>query len=412
MSSSVRDVPGYDGYNFFKDSQYYALWFMGTLSCILSLVGSGTILYLIWKRHKMDELYHRLILGLSVSDVLTTVGLTIQPYMLPRESGYPFAIGNQTTCTIVGILHPFYISSYCHNCALALYFMLMIRYGKKEKDIQRLLEPWCYIFAFGFPLIYTTVCASLGLFNPNPFMGLCNVFPYPADCTFIEDVECTRGKEAAFMVPIHDATTLVLVVVGLVCTWMVFSTIQQRGRVMRRYSFAGQLDENQYARQQDVSVQAIYYAFAYSIGFVTVVLTEILKGIYKPQLEVIGDMANFPFFVAMTFLIWLFFPLQGLLNCIIYIRPRLKQWQRFDTRRPRWWALRMVLSGQSPPNRRISSSVFAMNIQAFVSPSNDSSSRDLIGSPRSKHSSDAAVEETSKEPDAMDATSAEVEIVG
>jgi hypothetical protein len=340
----------YNGYFYFTNAQYLSLVTAGIFSCLLSLFGSCTIIFLILQsEHRTGEVYHRLVFGMSISDLFFTSGLLLQPFLMPSETGFPFAIGNQTTCNIMGFIAPFFVTSYCYSSFLGVYFMMMVRYNRKQKDLARLLEPWVHILAWGFPLVYAITVVSLQLINPNPYLGICNTIPYPIECTFLDDVECVRAEMATFIVPVHDAISLLYVVISLVSTWLVYWTVRKQSRTMTRYNVDGTINENQRKRERAVAIQAVCLSGAYLIGFNTIVSVELLKGIYSPKLSGIGDLEDYPFFFVAEFLIWLLFPLQGFVNCLIYIRPRYQRWRNYFPEKSWLWSFRMVVTGQTAP---------------------------------------------------------------
>ena len=92
----------YDDFAYFTTAQYVILFVIGLFSSLLSLAGSSIILWLIIKGRKLHMLYHQLLFGLSVSDLLMTFTLILQPLLVPSETNYIFAIGNERTCSFVG----------------------------------------------------------------------------------------------------------------------------------------------------------------------------------------------------------------------------------------------------------------------------------------------------------------------
>ena len=346
--------------------------------------------------NKNELLYHRLVMGLSFSDCIVSISLFLQAFFFPSTAQFPLTITNSSSTTsttsgcntILGFFYPFFISSYCYNCSLGVYFMLMVKYNWKQQQISRIMEPYVHILAFGVPFIYSSVCTYYKLFHMNPYLGICSPIPYPINCTYSEDddMECYNNSEKAIpIVMIHDGIALVYFVTGLICTSIVYCTIRKtrkirlqkqlkqqqqqqktqeqqqqqqqpdpqqsdvvdddveeqeeegesfRRRMRQQRLLELQLEQRQKQReyyQHSIGIQAIYYACAYMIGFVCFVIVEILKGIFAPKIKVYGIqvLGEEPSYYVAMLLIWMFFPIQGFFNCIIFIRPRYQKWIQY-----------------------------------------------------------------------------------
>ena len=345
--------------------------------------------------NKNELLYHRLVMGLSFSDCIVSISLFLQAFFFPSTAQFPLTITNSSSTTsttsgcntILGFIYPFFISSYCYNCTLGVYFMLMVKYNWKQQQISRIMEPYIHILAFGVPLIYSSVCTYYKLFHMNPYLGICSPIPYPINCTYWDDMECYNNSQRAIpIVMIHDGISLVYVVTGLICTSIVYCTIRKRRKIRLRKEQQKQQQQQQQKTQEQqsppdtqqcddvdddveeqeeeedsfqrrrrkkqqllelqlqqqrqkqreyyqhsIGIQAIYYACAYMIGFVCFVIVEILKGIFAPKIKKYGIrvLGEEPSYYVATLLIWTFFPIQGFLNCIIFIRPRYQKWIQY-----------------------------------------------------------------------------------
>jgi hypothetical protein len=276
-TSNSSDDDYYEDFGYFTDAQYIVLFVVGLISCLLSICGSSIILYLVIRGKKWGELYHRLLVGLSVSDLILSFCLILQPIFLPAETGYIFAIGNTTTCAIVGFGYLFFIASYTYNCMLGVYFLATVRYQIPQATISKWLEPHGHLLAFAMPIAIGTSAAFFGLLNPNPFLGVCSLSPTNHECEWRDDIaveetsiittsnsmtnsNSTRNattaptpiptisgeqqtEDGVALVPVCenqdqylilnsvlDYYALTMVVIGLICTIFVYWTVKRRYR--------------------------------------------------------------------------------------------------------------------------------------------------------------------------------------
>lgn len=88
------------------NSQEIILYLLQIFSGTLSLIGSSTILFKIFRnlrRGNHTTPYDRLILGLSICDVISSLTYAMGPFLLPRDtSKRVWALGNDSTCTFLG----------------------------------------------------------------------------------------------------------------------------------------------------------------------------------------------------------------------------------------------------------------------------------------------------------------------
>mmetsp|Transcript_42337 Transcript_42337/g.101987 ORF Transcript_42337/g.101987 Transcript_42337/m.101987 type:complete len:933 (+) Transcript_42337:388-3186(+) len=482
----------YDDFAFFSRAQYIVLFAVAFFSCVLSICGSVLILYLVLKgkRYKDGGLYHRLLLGLSVSDLVVTFSLILQPFLTPEQTGYPFSRGNATTCAVVGFGYLYFVGSYTYNCLLGLYFLLTVRYRMTQRRIARYIEPWGHILAFTFPTAIGISAVMFELLNANPFLGICNLFPSQHECEWHEnspDIECENQKQYNILNSMLDYYALVTAGVGLICTVVVYVTVKTRynkalparssttplsqtfsmitmrsrrpssaissirsdtastnephnrdeGKVNTddtgsvevsdsepeldsevedsentsaqlkqseggcrtidtEKAEADSIDEGQRKRLQQIGMQAVWYAAAYMIGLLVVLAANIIDTIYLDPESTSSDLTTLgekPLFFFFTLLIWMFFPLQGFFNGMIYIRPRLVRWKHHFQGCSWWFAFRMVLTNEPPPRWGEKSVVIhqkssdSMGMATHHSPRNTRQPKEVTKSPNKKKSS-------------------------
>lgn len=135
----------------------------------ISLVASTLIILSICRdRRKLRKTYHRLVLGMSISDWITSFAIFLSTWLIPR--GYsdfsfpgsdtlitvPWAIGTDGTCQLQAALMQFAQTTVLYGVSMALFFMLIIQFRWRDARIQR-LEPLLH----AIPILWG-ICSAVG----------------------------------------------------------------------------------------------------------------------------------------------------------------------------------------------------------------------------------------------------------
>lgn len=133
-------------------------------SASLSIIGSSCIIVecLFVDRRKLERVYHRILLAMSIIDVIESSWNFCSTWPIPRGTrGVAFAAGNVTTCTAQGFILEFGLAIPMLNMCLSIYYLLVIKYSWSEDKIRKRAEPWfhgvslCVALAFalaGIPM--------------------------------------------------------------------------------------------------------------------------------------------------------------------------------------------------------------------------------------------------------------------
>ena len=147
--------------NRLSNPQEAVLSFLPIPSAILSICGSCTIIYVALKEKKGRgewTPYTRLLLGLSISDIIVSATIAGANFLRPR--GYSvryYAFGNDATCSTIGFLNQIGTSAFWYNAMLAIYFVLTARFGYKNSYISQCIEPFMHFISVGYPLMAAAV---------------------------------------------------------------------------------------------------------------------------------------------------------------------------------------------------------------------------------------------------------------
>jgi hypothetical protein len=168
MSSSV--APSQSPSEYFVPSsltlaQDKALSLTPVFSGLLSSWGSVTIIYMI-VTSSQGGCYKRIMLGLSVADLVSSVTIVLQPFLLPSD-GQPervWAVGNDATCTAMGFFHQLSQASVWYTGFLSVFFLLSIRFDWSDKTMAKCTEPLFHILSIGYPLVTAVIGLVLGAY--------------------------------------------------------------------------------------------------------------------------------------------------------------------------------------------------------------------------------------------------------
>ncbi|KAI2499620.1 hypothetical protein MHU86_14855 [Fragilaria crotonensis] len=298
---------------FYTIPQQITLVFTSLISGLASLLGSLTIIYIIWRdrEKKLKCVYHRVLLALSLIDCVASLNFAFGFLVVPKGNFWG-AQGNTASCEASGFLVTFGASLLPYNFGLALYYLLIIRYGKPQEFIARYVEPYIHILSLSMPMgvaFWAQITSSL---NPLPYLGgWCAIAKYPPLCDAEAD-ECIRGYTSratsvallfGVMLPSFLGITIIMV--------MIMCHVRGRLAAVVRYRTRSRLDDT--ARQ--TVVQSLLYIAASLLPNALILINHSFNFFFPTSQVAVR--------FVIAFLVKLILPLQGLFTLFVYIRPRL-----------------------------------------------------------------------------------------
>ena len=312
-----------------------------SLSGSISLVGSATIIYRLFRsKTKLASPFTRLLFCLCAGDIILSSTFIASTMPSPPTESVWGSIGTVTTCEIQGFLSTFavLIVSF-YNAALCAYYLCVIKYNISDSLFSERVEPYLHFISWVWSLS-VTLCLLL-YENYNPSDTVCWAGPYPSDCISNPEVDCIRGDDAIILrnilLPIPIFFVFVSYLTMLVIIWC---SVKRQENRMNQYRFQSQMelrneDENERTflsfvrscctkrriregrvrrtKLKEIEIQAYLYFASFMLTFGTLTIVRILdpdKGIGET-----------PFLALIIGRI--FFPLQGLFNVLVYMRPEV-----------------------------------------------------------------------------------------
>lgn len=324
----------------------------------LSVVSASLTIYVILRsRTKLSSIYHRIMFGMSVADIMGSIamGLTTlpMPTHLPREDEfkeYIFAgtrLGNTQTCDAQAFFFLFgIVTMYGYNATLCLYYACAIAFRMKEKVIAKYVEIFIHLGPITVALGTSLSQLLSGGYNPSPWQAWCDAAPYPYNCADhdYEHLDCIRGqkpKTSAHAVWIFFITVAAFIVIT--CLSLVTFAIHRASRELKR---AILINQQLHSSRSDTAKRAkalervkesnqnskivMIQSFAYISAFVWTLLFPVLRIVMEPN----------PLWIDKAMLI--FMPAQGFFNFLIFLWQKVYSYRRVNPNSSRREALHQI----------------------------------------------------------------------
>lgn len=295
-------------------AQYLSLVVLTLVTSGLSAAGSAATIYL--ASRKIGKVFQRLVIPLALSDIGLSICYVLNIFWSERNGTEFLAVGSHRSCRALGVIWTtFLLSSILYNASVAVYFYFTICRGTREAKMKKCIEK---------PLHATVLSLAFG----PPFVDALLRSP-----TKKWVLNCTVGNQTIGII------TAVLIVVPMLAavrlTYLVFRKVKDTLDRSRKYQFAGSTvaasapnmsleppapeqapQQNQQEAPKEppsmVEKETGIQAVSYCLAFLNSALWITISMCFDPT-----SVRMFP----VTILIFLFFPLQGLINFFVYVRP-------------------------------------------------------------------------------------------
>ncbi len=306
-----------------------------SVSGMTSVVSSSTIIWMILRSHNgLSTIQHRLLLGLCISDLISSSSLSTFNVMVPSEIDYYVwnARGNEATCDAQGFLISMgTCSGLWYNASLNLYYLAAVKFEKDDGYIRSRMEP----FFHGVPIVGAlaiSIAFLVGGHYNSDAAGYCggNKCHYPPHCHGYDvgeirdgfEIPCGRGIESAdtakFTIMIAMFLPAIIMSSSLIS---IYSAVKRQEKKISRYGISTlrlNTSTNSYRVSQRTQSQqsravmhkAFGYSFAWFLSFGMYIILVILT--------LLGIDTSKALYVTHVCL-----PLQGFFNLIIYLYPKV-----------------------------------------------------------------------------------------
>lgn len=144
--------------------------------------------------------YRRILIGLSFFDILQSSSLLLGPFISPKAtSKSPWAFGNLHSCEAFGfLLYAGQLAVCLYSAMLSFYFLRKIKYKMSNEDFRVKWEKKMHAFIAIHVAFSCFAALVTGSFNSTPNSNACYIYPAPAECRDVPDLECERGADHFF----------------------------------------------------------------------------------------------------------------------------------------------------------------------------------------------------------------------
>jgi len=398
-------------------TKYAPLFCIQIITSLLSVFAAVVVVRI--SVPKLDSTYQRYIFMLNIALMANSFFLGLNPLLAPQmnesdnnTNGAYWALGNAASCTTVGfflIFGSWMVSMY--HTAIAFYFYFSVKtiqgnYNskskkkvKKKSDERRLAttsksessaepseessaesstaatigsktEIMANMACLVFPAVFAGAAATLDAFGFNPNVDLCTLYA------------STRIEDTSWLV-IHNIFRWILVTSGLLT---IVTTVVVRYRVgsfqnkknsedvpdaptsndnknsNASGSTLGDPDgaaddfERQIVGQKlnAISAQCLYYTVSYTSSYIWFIALTFISGSDDESRNIIYAIQTMAVF---------FYPLLGVFNCAIYVRPRVQMLQIMYPEDSNVAVLRVAMSKAGDPEEieEVRANIFGSN---------------------------------------------------
>jgi len=322
-------------------SQTKALAIIPHVTGPLSLIGSCSILYDILsdRNKKLKRPYYRILLGMSISDAMTSLWLGLSTWPIPRGTeGVYGAIGTTASCTCQGFFIQLMVMSPIYNLNLSVYYLLLSKYHLTEETIAKRFERYMHAGAMVIGFGFAITGLPLTLYNNANLW--CWIAAYPSSC---EDnsgrhgnVPCERGHNAwlfRWLIFYGPIWLIIISVTGIMMMLTRSVRVEEKRIIEMQTEIRSQMpitstnqaeasavtveqptvsvpialyETHRYERSRQMFHQAVFYLGVFYITWLFVTVNRMY--------QLITGANSFPLLVLHS----IFGPLQGFLNFIVY----------------------------------------------------------------------------------------------
>ncbi|GFH50374.1 hypothetical protein CTEN210_06850 [Chaetoceros tenuissimus] len=180
----------------FSTAQFLAAITASIIAGSISCASSAALIFciLVYSQLKLKSVIRRILFGFCIYDLVFSFSTVLSVSMLPKEVN-KYAAGNLFTCDVQGFMQQVgAVGSILYNGALSVYYLAVVTFNMKEKEIARKLEPWLHLIANGFAIGSGIFLAFKRQFAPLGNQIKCWVATYPMFCGRDNPDECVRGS--------------------------------------------------------------------------------------------------------------------------------------------------------------------------------------------------------------------------
>ncbi len=350
-----------------------AAWIIPTVTGSVSTVSSILIISVILRSSQESRFtsYHIIMLFMSFWDAIASIGMALTTIPMPSDiqDVYPFSgksFGNIGTCRAQGFLIFLgTIMVITSSCALNIYYLCAMRYNMAEDKIKRKVLPIMLVVCTLSSVVIAFVALKKDHFSPKPLKGFCTIghefYPTNTNCAIhdhdndaLEEDDNKNTTSDCFRWVPEDSEPasdgFIITTFVIVCFFVIVSSlvvlvftffkeelyirrsmrITRRSRMVRRLRYStNSRNSGTFSRTRAVLLQAFMYVTAFTLTHVWFLILFFVH----VQTPGNGDGRLPKFHEYVVIAAWIFRPLQGFFNAMIFIYQKAYSLCRANRRR-------------------------------------------------------------------------------
>ena len=291
----------------------------------ISAASSFMIIYIIYRsRNKLSTIYHRIMFGMSLSDILSSAAMFLTTLPMPKELPFDHTsfvgtrLGNRQTCEAQAFFAVLgYSTMFTYNGMLFVYNTCAIVFQMKEEQIVKFAEPLFHLV----PVVLGLSVAILPL-----FLEIYNVSEHDAWCTI-----ATNNKHSTVI-----ALNLVLFIGVIIAIILIMRKVfKLELEIALRRDEHGERNSSLMKAFQSLQNTKVIgkQALAYYISFMVTAGLLLIRAL-------IGNESQ-----AINYLCFILVPLQGFFNLLIFVSHKVYNYRRVYSYISRLGVIKILLRG-------------------------------------------------------------------
>ena len=296
----------------------------------ISVISSSMIIYMIFRsRQKLSTIYHRIMFGMSLADILTSVAMLLTTLPMPTELSFDcptsFAgtrLGNRQTCEAQGFFFFFgYIAMFSYNGTLFLYYTCTIAFQMKEEQIVKYVEPLIHLIPWVLGLTVSI---------PPLVRGSIKATSVDAWCMVTSDID----KMVMILALVFFVTLIIEIILML---WKVYK-LEIEMALLRDETPNNEQNSTLMRASQSLHNTKIIgkQALAYYLSFMISTSSFFARSVTRRAVP--------SFIIYMGFILA---PLQGFFNVLIFVSHKVYNYRRVNSDISRLKVIKILLCGRS-----------------------------------------------------------------
>ncbi|GFH55544.1 hypothetical protein CTEN210_12020 [Chaetoceros tenuissimus] len=205
-------------------SKLLTLFIIPMVTGTISIVSSSSLMFciLVYSQIKLKRVVRRILFMFCIYDCIYSLGSALSIFLTPEWTS-KYALGNLITCDIQGAMVQIgFAGSAFYTLSLAIYYVAIIKFNRKEKDISnKLFEYILHSIPNSFAIISGIFLAVKRQYGPLAENHACWLGIHPRNCLTDPDVECERGSHMTII----EYAKWVFVIPFMLIYFLVFCTM-------------------------------------------------------------------------------------------------------------------------------------------------------------------------------------------